>query len=417
MVPAQLAQNNNIKVAFKDGETAVYAVASDSVLQFAFDEAAVVFDQRGDNLVLTNADDNVIIVENYIALAKAGTPPQVLLENGILVAGDVFLFSVEQQDTAANAALPGSGFNEFFTDPGMLVETPQAADDPVVNAPQVGLIDEQPVFEVLDNPELLAAATIVADATDAGGGETGGETGYQYPLVAENGEVDGPGPDYAMDHDLSLDLQSFFEAPIDDPDDWFLVADINEDSYLSGGAGNDLIRGVSGNDTLIGNDGNDVLIGLSNNDLLYGGSGNDQIIGGSGSDTIYGGGGYDTITLGDSRFWINDTSNDVLVFNGETFADGSAIVEVTDFTIGEDGIKLEDGVVIEALLDVPGVGADEGYIEFVLDNGTEDNVIVRLEGTSRAEFDAHIDGLGDSYAYSDTEQLLQYMAGNETNWV
>jgi len=54
---------------------------------------------------------------------------------------------------------------------------------------------------------------------------------------------------------------------------------------LSGNAGNDTLDGRAGNDTLNGNSGNDTLFGGDGNDTLRGGTGNDFASGGAGSDT------------------------------------------------------------------------------------------------------------------------------------
>ncbi len=74
--------------------------------------------------------------------------------------------------------------------------------------------------------------------------------------------------------------------------------------YIVSGDGNDTIRGGSGNDTLdggLGNDGlsgavgNDILLGSEGDDTIYGGSGNDTILGASGADIAIGGAGIDSV--------------------------------------------------------------------------------------------------------------------------
>jgi Ca2+-binding RTX toxin-like protein len=78
---------------------------------------------------------------------------------------------------------------------------------------------------------------------------------------------------------------------------------------LTGGGGNDLLRGNTnaniihgggGNDTIEGGTGNDSLYGELGNDLLYGGGGNDLLIGGAGTDTLVGGDGDDFIDSSES---------------------------------------------------------------------------------------------------------------------
>ena len=72
------------------------------------------------------------------------------------------------------------------------------------------------------------------------------------------------------------------------------------------------------------------IIGNAKNNVITGGSGNDSLNGGKGSDTLTGGRGADTLTGGDGK--------DVFVYSS---GDGSDII--TDYTAGEDFIKLLSG--------------------------------------------------------------------------
>ena len=78
---------------------------------------------------------------------------------------------------------------------------------------------------------------------------------------------------------------------------------------LTGGSGDDLLRGSAaaniihggaGDDTIEGGAGNDSLYGDAGNDLIYGGAGNDMLVGGAGADTMVGGDGDDFIDAADS---------------------------------------------------------------------------------------------------------------------
>lgn len=363
----QTQQTNVVNVAFEDGMTAVYAATSGSVIQFAFDTDNVVFGQQGEDLIITNAHGDVIVIDNYVALAEAGTPPHVLLDNGVEVAGDVFLFSVGHEETAAGAAASGGGLNDFHSDPGSLLNGAESAVGHGSDSLGFGGHSEH-AFSNDSHSDFSSPTTQAAPEAPADPAEPVVEP-YHYPEIAENNVT--YFPVYTMGH--------------------------------TGNSGNNSLIGSFFDDTIHGNGGHDLLWGDQGNDYLDGGSGNDLIFGGEGNDTVYGGGGYDTITLGEGH--------DVLVFNADSFQDGSAIVTVNDFTIGEDGVKLEDGVTIEAVRDYG------TYTEAVLSNGTDDHVIVRLLGDTRVDFDAHINTLGDSHAYTDTEQLIQYMAGNDNAWV
>ncbi|NBU27740.1 MAG: calcium-binding protein [Caulobacteraceae bacterium] len=92
----------------------------------------------------------------------------------------------------------------------------------------------------------------------------------------------------------------------------------NTNNVLTGGAGDDEIRGRGGSDTLSGGEGNDRLRGDEGDDFLLGGGGNDRLRGDKGNDTLTGGAG-----------------NDRFIFNKEGGAD-----TVTDFQNGLDKLDL-----------------------------------------------------------------------------
>src|SRR5262245_40791611 len=89
---------------------------------------------------------------------------------------------------------------------------------------------------------------------------------------------------------------------------------------ITGGPGNERLKGTRFADTIDGNAGNDRILGLAGDDTLIGGLGNDRVFGGRGNDTIsgvqgndrlWGGNGDDTIT-GDANGTGDLTSFDVL---------------------------------------------------------------------------------------------------------
>ncbi|MDN4054032.1 calcium-binding protein, partial [Massilia sp. YIM B02763] len=115
---------------------------------------------------------------------------------------------------------------------------------------------------------------------------------------------------------------------------------------LDGGADSDYLQGEQGDDTLVGGAGNDTLSDNSGINKLYGGDGNDTfslsgaptqavIDGGAGSDTfyLYDRGSAQTITTGSGA--------DTLYLSGLT--SGSAVMTVTDFTVGSGGDRIELG--------------------------------------------------------------------------
>jgi Ca2+-binding RTX toxin-like protein len=67
---------------------------------------------------------------------------------------------------------------------------------------------------------------------------------------------------------------------------------------VTGGSGDDTLRGDNHGNVLIGGPGNDTLTGLPGNDILLGGDGNDTLDGGDGKNLLIGGIGADTLAAG-----------------------------------------------------------------------------------------------------------------------
>lgn len=114
-----------------------------------------------------------------------------------------------------------------------------------------------------------------------------------------------------------VELIKEFEFDLGDGDDEVTIeAEVEDDSYMTGGAGKDNLSGGSGRDDLDGNGGrdildgnvgaderdggpgNDLLKGSPGNDVEKGGKGNDKILGGGGRDNLLGGPGGDTLKGG-----------------------------------------------------------------------------------------------------------------------
>lgn len=95
-----------------------------------------------------------------------------------------------------------------------------------------------------------------------------------------------------------------------------------KDNTLTGGSGNDFIRGKGGSDTLTGAKGKDRIIGGIGADLIRGGNGHDDIFGGKKADTLIGGDGNDYIKGGPGKDSLKGGSgNDTLIANGDGAAD------------------------------------------------------------------------------------------------
>lgn len=77
-------------------------------------------------------------------------------------------------------------------------------------------------------------------------------------------------------------------------DDYVQLGELNEETIVDGGCGNDYIEGSSNDETIYGNRGVDDIQGNDGDDIIYGGHDNDQIQAGSGTDIVYTD-GYDYI--------------------------------------------------------------------------------------------------------------------------
>ena len=97
------------------------------------------------------------------------------------------------------------------------------------------------------------------------------------------------------------------------------------------------ITGNSLANTIKGGSGKDTISGGAGSDSIIGNAGNDSLIGGTGADTLVGGAGKDTLTGG--------SGNDVFVY-----ATGDGDDVITDYTAGQDKIKLTSGFIASASL-------------------------------------------------------------------
>ncbi|MBC6422219.1 MAG: hypothetical protein GDA38_12260 [Hormoscilla sp. SP12CHS1] len=116
---------------------------------------------------------------------------------------------------------------------------------------------------------------------------------------------------------------------------------------LFGGNGNDYLLGQSGHDSLFGGDGNDNLYGHNGEDYLSGDSGFDILHGGDQSDTLLGGEGNDKLWGGNGGDYLDGGSgNDTLIggAGADTFVINEGRTIIKDFTLGEDSIKLTEGL-------------------------------------------------------------------------
>ena len=120
-----------------------------------------------------------------------------------------------------------------------------------------------------------------------------------------------------------------------------------DNDTIDGGSGNDRLDGSLGDDQISGGDGADEITGGRGDDVVMGGAGDDILSGdrldsyGSvarGIDTVDGGEGDDTLYLAGADTGTGGEGNDLfIVFNSE---EPDELVEITDYTKGEDSIEL-----------------------------------------------------------------------------
>ena len=150
-----------------------------------------------------------------------------------------------------------------------------------------------------------------------------------------------------------------------------------DSDVMYGGDGNDFMGGHNGNDSMYGDAGNDSVIGDAGDDYLRGGDGNDWVVGdytdqsGNGNDAMYGDAGSDTMEGGTGNDYMVGGEN-ITWFNGFVwhFADVS-----TDYMYGQDGNDTMYGGAGDDIM-YGGDGADS----MVGDNGND-----RLIGGSGAD--------------------------------
>lgn len=119
---------------------------------------------------------------------------------------------------------------------------------------------------------------------------------------------------------------------------------INADT-LSGGTGDDDVRGRGGNDTVAGGTGNDTVDGGSGNDTVFGEAGNDTVDGNSGNDTVYGGDGGDTVygDEGDDLGYGGDGEDAVFGWTGNDTLYGGDDNDVVSGDQGDDTVYGDAG--------------------------------------------------------------------------
>nr|WP_321513825.1 VCBS domain-containing protein [uncultured Pseudodesulfovibrio sp.] len=110
------------------GKTQTYQLTAGTTVKFGFDIAEAEFTGNNGNLEIALEGGGTVILENYQALADAGTLPTFEMMDGEQVAGDVYLFAFAdtgdgeetELETAADGAATGSGAGDYSDDAGQL---------------------------------------------------------------------------------------------------------------------------------------------------------------------------------------------------------------------------------------------------------------------------------------------------------
>ena len=164
---------------------------------------------------------------------------------------------------------------------------------------------------------------------------------------------------------------------------------------IKGGSGNDQLNGFEKNDRIYGGEGADTLEGRDGDDVLDGGAGTDTLTGGEGNDVLDGGAGTDTLTGGEGNDWFT-------LHQGVLTSDSTLDV-VTDFTRGEDKIKVDasggdSGTLAElkATLQTRIVGEHRVTPTATNDAAVTDTVIYATRGTATTSDDVALMVLVDT---------------------
>ncbi|WP_308881169.1 calcium-binding protein [Neisseria subflava] len=134
-----------------------------------------------------------------------------------------------------------------------------------------------------------------------------------------------------------VDDYSLTQASLHLGEDNIITITDSSHALVSGGDGNDRIRGSLGNDTINGDSGDDVIFGYDGDDRLNGGMGNDSVHGGNGNDTLWGESGDDRLSGGDG---------DDVLFGGKgtDYLVGGKGADTYVFSLGEGKDTIIDNV-------------------------------------------------------------------------
>ena len=148
-------------------------------------------------------------------------------------------------------------------------------------------------------------------------------------------------------------------------------------ALLSGGDGDDFIRGGAMSDTLLGGSGNDSMFGSSGNDYMEGNTGDDRIQGDDGNDILLGGDGDDDlIGSGGRDLLIGQAGSDELV-------GGAGIGVMIGGTTSHDGDRTALEAIQAELSQERGDGTQiSAYVDNLMNGGGANGAVVLVRGVT-----------------------------------
>jgi hypothetical protein len=220
------------------------------------------------------------------------------------------IFSTVCYDTIESLVLKTSNYSDWVSvvstgwlPGGVTIDTGDGGD--ILACPQAG----SPLWKItgfntgtLSYGLLLPTHVAFTGVETLSGSQYGDDTFVFYPGSWLSGSILGVG---GTD---TLDYSAFANSVIVDLQQGTATSVGGKVYYIenvTGGAGNDLLRGDDAANVLVGGPGNDILVGGAGNDTLIGGDGRDILIGGLGSDTLLGGAGDDVLIGGTTAYDAN----------------------------------------------------------------------------------------------------------------
>ncbi|UFN50388.1 Ig-like domain-containing protein [Roseomonas sp. OT10] len=289
-------------------------------------------------LELTVAEDSRVFVTSYVIALGGGTTytqpahGETTQEGNPDYTREQFIFYTPDPDYNGT----DSFYLSFGAFGGPQQRTPVVITvTPVPDAP-VAAADS--VSTAFGTPLTLSAALLLANDTDADGDSLAvtGVGGATHGSVALAGGTITFTPAAGFSGTASFTYTVGDGTGLSDTATVTVSVGAGSPAYLRGTASADLfdrstatdrvlIAGLDGDDTLRGGAAADALNGGAGNDVLNGGGGNDLITGGQGADRMAGGGGNDTFAIARGELGATNATDHIVDFQGAGVAGGDVI--------------------------------------------------------------------------------------------